>query len=92
MEHDFLTSLNSSDSHTPHTFNSGDHHAVVDSHTFSFNHCLTTDDPLAHAHKIKVDPLYFEYVKPHWVDGYVRSDGTHVHRYLRDEDGYIRNK
>ena len=101
MDHDFLTSLIPSDSHTTHSFDTGEHHTTSDSHHFSINHCLSTDDPLAHVHKIKVAPLHFEYVKPHWVDGYVRSDGTHVQGYLRDGDGdttkfdgngYFRNK
>jgi len=102
MDHDFLTSLPTGDSHaTHHPFTTGEHHALSDAHHFSVNHCLSTDDPLAHAHKIKVAPLHFEYVKPHWVDGYVRSDGTHVQGYLRDGDGdttkfdgdgYFRNK
>lgn len=101
MDNHFLNALNSNDLNTTNSFDTNEHFIVSDSHHFSINHCLLTDDPLAHIHKIKVAPLHLEYVKPHWVDGYVRSDGTHVQRYFRDGDGdttkfdgdgYFRNK
>lgn len=49
-------------------------------------------DPLKYAYKHQFQPLVIDlgnthFVKPHYVDGYFRSDGTYVEGYYRDGDG-----
>ncbi|AQQ55137.1 hypothetical protein B0X71_14365 [Planococcus lenghuensis] len=53
---------------------------------FSFN------DPLKHAHLFQFEPLNLDlgnnhFVQPHYVDAYIRADGTMVDGYFRDGDG-----
>ncbi len=45
-------------------------------------------DPLLHANKFQFEPLNLHIVKPHYVQGYVRADGTVVDGYIRDGNGY----
>ncbi|PEO54352.1 hypothetical protein [Bacillus wiedmannii] len=44
-------------------------------------------DPLKHVNQFQMHPLHF--VKPHYVDGYMRQDGTYVEGYWRDGDGNV---
>ncbi|WP_422122401.1 hypothetical protein DHX103_11380 [Planococcus sp. X10-3] len=53
---------------------------------FSFN------DPLKHSHLFQFEPLNLEmgnnhFVEPHYVEPYIRADGTLVEGYYRDGDG-----
>ncbi|MEC0304259.1 hypothetical protein [Terribacillus saccharophilus] len=51
------------------------------------------EDPLKYANKYQFDPFQFnspadmQFVDPHPVSSYVRSDGTVVDSYYRDGDG-----
>jgi hypothetical protein len=45
-------------------------------------------DPLLHVNKFQFEPLNLHIVKPHFVEGYVRADGTVVDGYFRDGNGY----
>ncbi|WP_156291261.1 DUF3892 domain-containing protein [Oceanobacillus salinisoli] len=59
----------------------------------SFNQdILDYQDPLKHAHKYQFEPLEMNlfnthFVEPHYVEGYMRKDGTYVEGYYRDGDG-----
>lgn len=53
----------------------------------SASDCLTKLDPLAHVHHVSIEPLKLTYVDPHWVNGYLKADGTYVQGYFRDGDG-----
>ncbi|MBM7702344.1 hypothetical protein [Metabacillus iocasae] len=50
-------------------------------------------DPLLHANKFQMERLDLHHVKPHFVEGYVKSDGTVVDGYFRDGNGhgYVRS-
>ncbi|WP_052650778.1 hypothetical protein [Planococcus massiliensis] len=50
------------------------------------------NDPLKHVYQFEFEPLNLDipnthFVQPHYVDSYVRSDGTFVEGYYRDGDG-----
>lgn len=56
------------------------------------NDFLDFHDPLKYAYKHQFQPLTLDlgnthFVNPHYVDGYLRSDGTFVEGYYRDGDG-----
>ncbi|MBB6177317.1 hypothetical protein HNQ82_002150 [Anoxybacillus tengchongensis] len=68
----------------------------IDLNTFSsfdhFNHIFDHHDPLKYVYKFKFKPFHLNvdnlhFVKPHYVDSYVRKDGTVVQGYWRDGDG-----
>lgn len=73
-----------------------DHHqeliqANVSQYDYS-NEFLDYKDPLKHAYKCKFQPFHLDmgnthFVKPHFVEGYFRQDGTYVEGYYRDGDG-----
>ena len=49
-------------------------------------------DPLKHVHQFEFEPLNLDinnthFVQPHYVDPYIRTDGTLVEGYYRDGDG-----
>lgn len=49
-------------------------------------------DPLKHVHQFDFEPLNLNidnthFVQPHYVDPYIRTDGTLVEGYYRDGDG-----
>jgi hypothetical protein len=49
-------------------------------------------DPLKHVYKFQFKPFHLNmdnihFVNPHYVEGYVRKDGTIVEGYFRDGDG-----
>lgn len=51
---------------------------------------LNFSDPLKYAHTIKFPSFEMNnihFVKPHFVDGYIKTDGTIVNGYFRDGDG-----
>lgn len=54
---------------------------------------LHYNDPLLHVNSLQMEPLQLHHVNPHYVEGYVRSDGTVVNGYFRDGDGdgYLRS-
>lgn len=60
---------------------------VHSSHAMTVDDCLLKHDPLAHIQHLNLEPVKLTYVEPHWVDGYLRSDGTYVQGYFRDGDG-----
>ncbi|MFV8829915.1 hypothetical protein [Alkalihalobacterium sp. APHAB7] len=71
------------------------HHEVLPINQFSTYNDSTHEimqyqDPLKYSQKFQFKPLQLEnihFVKPHYVDSYVRSDGTVVQGYFRDGDG-----
>lgn len=69
------------------------HHEVpqYDVNSFSRQEIFDQPDPLKHAHQYqfpKFDLMPGEhFVQPHFVEGYVRGDGTNVEGYYRDGDG-----
>mgnify|MGYP003414165270 CR=1 FL=1 len=55
---------------------------------------ITSVDPLANAVHFNPPPFKLHFVQSHFVDGYVRSDGTPVNGYYRDGEfgtGYVRS-
>ncbi|QOR66361.1 hypothetical protein IM538_21770 [Cytobacillus suaedae] len=68
--------------------------------TFDTSSCFGNEtifqhyDPLCLSNKFQMKPLNLHYVKPHYVQGYVREDGTAVDGYFRDGKhgaGYLRS-
>lgn len=54
---------------------------------------IATIDPLANVVHFNPPPFNFHFVQPHFVEGYVRGDGTPVNGYYRDGEfgtGYAR--
>lgn len=58
-----------------------------DNNFASMQDVIQYDDPLKYASTVKYTPLDFHFVEPHYVNGYLRSDGTYVEGYYRDGDG-----
>ncbi|ANX13920.1 hypothetical protein ABE41_018060 [Fictibacillus arsenicus] len=69
----------------------------LDHNTFSnYNgehECFNYNDPLKYCYKHQFKPFLLDFgngvhfVKPHYVEGYMREDGTYVNGYYRDGDG-----
>lgn len=90
------------DSNEPTTndlFEQKEFQPVIDSNTFDSSYRVGNEtvfqhhDPLACANKFHMEPLKLHHVKPHYVHGYVRDDGTVVNGYMRDGEGngYLRS-
>lgn len=66
---------------------------VIPSSTYMGNQdVFSYSDPLKYSHLFEFAPLYLNMedshvVKPHYVDPYIRQDGTLVEGYYRDGDG-----
>lgn len=71
------------------------HHSIpfLDINSFDHSHdFFHMSDPLKYAYQFPVKPFTIDlghthFVKPHYVNGYVREDGTVVEAYFRDGDG-----
>lgn len=66
---------------------------VLDINSFSHSSDIfQMQDPLKHAYRFEFEPMSINqwnshHVTPHYVDGYLRQDGTYVEGYYRDGDG-----
>ena len=71
--------------------------SLVDYHEHNFlsdyfHDFYNYNDPLKYVHKFNFQPLQIDFdhthfVKPHFVEGYIKKDGTFVEGYFRDGDG-----
>ncbi|WP_108671381.1 hypothetical protein [Peribacillus acanthi] len=80
--------INIPDSQSNLSINSFDHAMAGQENAQLLHH----HDPLLHANKFQMQPLHLHMVQPHFVEGYVRADGTVVDGYYRDGSGqgYLR--